>query len=96
MDRPGCITEVSAALSSREDKCGDDAGVPSEKRRRGCGDGRGAADEPIPVAVTEELRKKEDILEAISLNLETGTAGSRGQIRKFMRRDSESFCQQFM
>lgn len=27
-------------------------------------------DERIPISVTEELRKKEDILEVISLNLE--------------------------
>ena len=73
MDRPGCITEVSAALSREKINV---ATMQVFRHKRG-----GAAvmvvetDEPIPVAVTEELRKKEDILEVISLNLETGTAG---------------------
>ena len=58
MDRPGCITEVSAALSREKINV---ATMQVFRHKRG-----GAA---------EELRKKEDILEVISLNLETGTAG---------------------
>ena len=67
-DRPGCITEVSAALSKEKINV---ATMQVFRHKRG-----GSAvmvvetDQSIPANVTEELRKKDDILEVISLNLE--------------------------
>ena len=68
MDRPGCITEVSAALSREKINV---ATMQVFRHKRGGGAVMVVeTDEPIPISVTEELRKKEDILEVISLNLE--------------------------
>ena len=67
-DRPGCITEVSAALSKEKINV---ATMQVFRHKRG-----GSAvmvvetDQPIPQNVVSELKKKEDILEVISLNLE--------------------------
>ena len=67
-DRPGCITEVSAALSKEKINV---ATMQVFRHKRG-----GSAvmvvetDQPIPQNVVIELKKKEDILEVISLNLE--------------------------
>lgn len=68
MDRPGCITEVSAALSREKINV---ATMQVFRHKRGGGAVMVVeTDERIPISVTEELRKKEDILEVISLNLE--------------------------
>ena len=70
MDRPGCITEVSAALSREKINV---ATMQVFRHKRG-----GLAvmvvetDQSIPENVVAELKKKEDILEVISLNLEEG------------------------
>ena len=70
MDRPGCITEVSAALSHEKINV---ATMQVFRHKRG-----GSAvmvvetDQFIPENVVNELKKKEDILEVISLNLEEG------------------------
>ena len=70
MDRPGCITEVSAALSHEKINV---ATMQVFRHKRG-----GLAvmvvetDQSIPENVVAELKKKEDILEVISLNLEEG------------------------
>ena len=67
-DRPGCITEVSAALSKEKINV---ATMQVFRHKRG-----GSAvmvvetDQPIPQNVVTELKKKDDILEVISLNLE--------------------------
>ena len=68
--RPGCITEVSAALSHEKINV---ATMQVFRHKRG-----GSAvmvvetDQFIPENVVNELKKKEDILEVISLNLEEG------------------------
>ena len=70
MDRPGCITEVSAALSREKINV---ATMQVFRHKRG-----GLAvmvvetDQSIPENVVAELKMKEDILEVISLNLEEG------------------------
>ena len=70
IDRPGCITEVSAALSHEKINV---ATMQVFRHKRG-----GSAvmvvetDQFIPENVVNELKKKEDILEVISLNLEEG------------------------
>ena len=70
MDRPGCITEVSAALSREKINV---ATMQVFRHKRG-----GLAvmvvetDQSIPENVVTELKMKEDILEVISLNLEEG------------------------
>ena len=68
MDRQGCITEVSAALSREKINV---ATMQVFRHKRGGGAVMVVeTDERIPISVTEELRKKEDILEVISMNLE--------------------------
>ena len=70
MDRPGCITEVSAALSREKINV---ATMQVFRHKRG-----GLAvmvvetDQSIPENVVAELKMKEDILEVIFLNLEEG------------------------
>ena len=68
IDRPGCITEVTAALSHEKINV---ATMQVFRHKRG-----GSAvmvvetDQSIPENVAVELKKKEDILEVILLNLE--------------------------
>ena len=67
-DRPGCITEVSAALS--KEKINVATMQVFRHKRGGSAVMVAETDQPIPQNVVTELKKKEDILEVISLNLE--------------------------
>ena len=91
MDRPGCITEVSAALSREKINV---ATMQVFRHKRG-----GAAvmvvetDEPIPVACNGRTAEERRYSGSYFPQSGDWNCRTRGQIRKFMRRDSESFCQ---